>query len=166
MRLLKDGLNATDPETVPTKFPVPPLGLVWLTVSVNSTPAGKAWRAPGVQDTHWVTNEPKAMSEPDVKVADPTGANDIVKPSNVQVDGVHPPPLKAPVVEKVTVCAVAGSEPNATAALPITIARAIRNIVMSPSPSTDTRPRRYVVVVRQMAVGPEQSWVTIQAETR
>jgi hypothetical protein len=68
-----------------------------------------------------------------MKVFDPTGTNDIVKPSNVQVDGVHPPPVKAPVVEKVTVCAVAGSDPNATTALPTAIARAIRSIFMSPS---------------------------------
>ena len=64
-RLLNDGLNDTVPETEPRNDPVPSLGLVWLIVSVKTTPDGKFCIIPGVQETHCVTNEPKSTREPD-----------------------------------------------------------------------------------------------------
>src|SRR5512143_1757780 len=131
-RLLKFGSNANDPETVPAKLPVPPLGFVWLMVSVNVTPAGKL--VIGQEATvHVALNDPKSTSEPDRNVPEPTGVNDRVKSPNVQTVVVHAAfPLNAPVVENVTVCAPAGSEPSARAAAPTTAALVIPRIPMIP----------------------------------
>lgn len=125
IRLLNDGLNESDPDTVPTNDPVPALGPVWFTVNVNVTPDGKLWSDPGVQDTHCVLNEPKSTSEPLRKLFDPTGTNDSVKPLNAQLVAVQPPPLNAPAVEKVTVWAASGTTPSTAAAPAILTARAI-----------------------------------------
>src|SRR5512142_2280576 len=110
-------------------------------VSVNVTPDGKPCIDPLMHVTHCVLNEPRSMSEPLRKVSDPTGVNDSVKPSNAQLVVVHPPPLNEPVVEKVAVCAPAGSHPRATATAPANTPRAIPRTFMSP-PSSDARLRR------------------------
>jgi hypothetical protein len=132
MRLLNDGLNASDPDTVPANAPVPALGLVWLIVSVNVTPAGMLWSEPGVHVTHCVVNEPRSTSEPFKKLLDPTGVNDRVNPPNAQLTPVHAP-LNAPVVENVTVCAAMGSDPSAMAAPAMDNALAMRRPAMPTS---------------------------------
>jgi hypothetical protein len=81
---------------------------------------------------HDVVNDPRSTSEPERKLFDPTGVNDSVKLPKTQLVAVHPPPLKAPVVEKATVCAAAGSDPRANAAVPMSVARAIPRTPMIP----------------------------------
>jgi len=105
------------------------------------TPDGKFCIDALVHVTHWVLNEPKSMSEPLKKLFDPTGVKDNVNPSNAQLAVVHPPPLNDPVVEKLTICAAAGSDPSAINALPTTTVRAIPRMCMSP-PSSDAKPSR------------------------
>jgi hypothetical protein len=130
MTLLNDGLNAMVPEIVPANVPVPALGTVWLMVSVNVTPAGKLV-SPQVERLQDALNVPRSTSEPDKNELEPTGTNVSVKLPNPQVVPVHPP-LKAPVVEKATVCAAAGTDPRANAAVPMSAARAIPRTPMIP----------------------------------